>query len=257
MRYILENKEIKGIPVLELYPVTNNPEKSPLVLLLHGFLGCKEDKLQDAYLLAREGFFTVSFDAWLHGELETPEFQALSYFEKAGRFFEIIMRTSPAINTLIGAYDQHPSADNRSAGLFGTSMGGMTVYHYLFQEGSPKVKAAVPVIATPEWSVFLKKNLENTPELARSFDEDKMARLENRQPVNNLSQLRDFPLLILNTELDDRMPVESVRRFFRRLREQYSRPELVQMIEYPGIGHERTPEMLVEAVGWFKKYLKD
>lgn len=140
MEFRIQICVIHQIPLMEIYKSEETGPK-PLVLLYHGYFGQKEFLLAQAYHLANYGFFVVMPNAWGHGE---------RHLGTAPDFFEAIAQSSAEINGLIEAYDDDERTDNKRCGLTGFSMGECIVYEYLAAP-YPMIKAAVPIIATPDW----------------------------------------------------------------------------------------------------------
>jgi cephalosporin-C deacetylase-like acetyl esterase len=65
MRIITNEEIIKGIPTLSIFQ--EEAEKLPLIFYMHGYGGDKEQALDYRYLLAKKGFYVVSFDCDGHG----------------------------------------------------------------------------------------------------------------------------------------------------------------------------------------------
>lgn len=254
MTFTLISKQISGIPVLELYS-EHAQEKRPLVIMMHGLTARKENVLPYAYFVAKEGYHTILFDASEHGELETTQFRCYSNVQKKSHMYTIIFTSSKNIDTIIEAFADEQSVDHNRVGLIGFSMGGMMVYDYICQIRSPHVKAAVPIIATPAWGKSMRRNLAGDPEYVKHLDEEKILQIDSRQPSNFLSSLKDFPLLILNGELDEIMPIDDIKEFYHRAKQHYTQKDLIQLIEYKEVGHTPTFEMTSEAIAWLKKYL--
>lgn len=223
--------------------------------MMHGLAARKENVLPYAYYLAAEGYHTALFDAHNHGELETEQFKSYSDREKKAYMFTVIFKSSKNIDTIINSFSKSKSVDDNRVGLMGFSMGGMTVYDYISRRRSPKVKAAAAIIATPEWGQSIRRNSARDPDYGKHFDLQKIMHIEGRQPSNHLSKLKDFPLLILNGESDEIMPIEDTKGFYQQARKNYTQPDLIQLIEYKGIGHTPTFEMLSDAIAWLRKYL--
>jgi len=254
LKLTLKGRRITGIPVLELYSQTAH-KKRPLVIMMHGLAARKENVLPYAYYVATEGYHTILFDAHDHGELETAQFKNYSDPEKMAHMFTVIFKSSKNIDTIISAFADIRSVDNHSVGLIGFSMGGMIVYDYICRHRSPNVRAAVPIIATPEWGKTVRKNLARDSVYAKHFNEEKISQIENRQPCHYLSTLKDFPLLMLNGELDEIMPIDDTKEFYQQAKQHYTKEALIQLIEYRGVGHTPTFEMALDAISWFNKYL--
>ena len=250
----LRRRLISGIPALELSALPGD-EKRPLVIMIHGLEAAKEHVLPYAYRIAQAGFHAVFFDAREHGERAGAAIQAASPEEKKGRLYEIIRATAGDIDTVIDDLIDHPRADAGRIGLMGFSMGGMIVYRYLTGRRWPGVRAAVPVIATPAFSEQLTADLARDPSPAAISDRSVLTRIGGRDPAACLSALRDLPLLILNGTADEHMPIEPIRRFYRLAKKLYGRKTRIRMVEYDGVGHVITPEMMMSAVGWLKRYV--
>jgi alpha-beta hydrolase superfamily lysophospholipase len=223
--------------------------------MMHGLAARKENVLPYAYYVATEGYYTILFDAHDHGELETARFKNYSDLEKMAHMFTVIFKSSKKINTIINALAKIRSVAHNNVGLIGFSMGGMIVYDYICRHRSPNVRAAVSIIATPEWGKSVRKNSARHTDYAKYFDEKKISQIENRQPSNYLSTLKDFPLLIVNGELDEIMPIDDTKEFYHQAKQHYTKEALIQLIEYRGVGHTPTFEMVSDAVSWFNKYL--
>jgi dienelactone hydrolase len=252
--HILRRRLISGIPAVELSAPPDG-EKRPLVIMIHGLEAAKEHVLPYAYRIAQAGFHAVFFDAREHGERTGADFQAASPAEKRGRLYDIIQATAGDIDTVIDDFIDHPRADAGRIGLMGFSMGGMIVYRYVTGRRWPGVRAAVPVIATPAFSEQLNADPAGDPSPAAIQDRRILSRIGGRDPAACLSALRDLPLLILNGTADEHMPIEPIRRFYRQAKKLYGRKTLIRMVEYDGVGHIITPEMMTAAVDWLKRYL--
>jgi len=245
---------VSDIPVIEMY-VENPVRKLPMVIIVHGFTDSKEQILSHTYYFAKEGYFTVAFDACNHGEPETKQFGQFSYYEKGSHLFEIINKSSKCIDRMIEDYGGNHQADNDRIALIGFSMGGMIVYDYVLKSKSLKIKTAISIIATAVWGNPLRRDIAQYPDFAKYFDERKIVEIEGQQPSNFIENMKDFPLLMLNAELDEKMPIENVRWVYNEIRKRYTNKDLIKFVEYKGIGHTTTPQMLSEATKWIKKYV--
>jgi uncharacterized protein len=254
MKFLLENKIIANIPVIDLYN-TDSTEKRPLVLFLHGYKSRKENHLESAYHLAKEGFYAVLFDGYCHGELETGEFKSGSDLEKGSHIIEIMLQTTGFFDRLIDAYADHRLADNHRVGLIGTSLGGQIIFNYISGQRKHNVKAAVPILGTPVWLGATLKYMDKIPGSEKIFDQEKLTYIKKIQPSNYLDKLKDFPLLMLNGEKDPIIPVEDIRDFYGKLNNLYSSKDSVQFVEYENLEHRIIPDMIERACGWFERFL--
>ncbi|MCX7711393.1 MAG: alpha/beta fold hydrolase [Clostridia bacterium] len=255
MRITIERKEVKDIPVLEVDD-RDAAGKKALVLLFHGFGGKKEDLIDHAQDVAMKGYFCVCIDTCWHGELETEEYRALDFLEKADKMFEAIEKTSDFIDLLIEAYAGHKAADASSVGLMGFSMGGQIVYHYLATTSKENVKAAVPVIATPLWSSAMKDLAGTVPGAEIYFNGTRLQEISTFEPSKKLLEREGvIPVLMINGVKDHSIKIEEMRQFYSLLRNCYKVKDKVRFAEFEGKGHYASKEMLEAAYRWLNKYL--
>ncbi len=252
MEISVTTKKIEHIPVLEFHDRDAQP-KLPPVLIFHGFTGRKEHHTADGCELARQGYFAVAVDAFLHGELGEEPFVPTKVIP---RMMEIVHETAGFIDQLTENYEQDPRVDTSRTGILGFSMGGAVIYQYLPRR-KPDVKAAVSMVAgiAQYWS----KTLEISRVLYPAFGViDEMvaaARLFETWPF--LEGVRDFPLLAQYGEADPLNPIQTVRDLFDQVRQGYTDPQKLCLVTYPDIGHETPPAMFARAIKWFTKYLKE
>ena len=249
MDIIIRKREISGIPLLELSDTAG--EKRPLVLMFHGYGDRKECLIAQAYYLTTQGFAVVLPDVWGHGER----------FDGAiSDFFESVARTADEVDTLLDHFKNEPYADAERAGITGYSMGGCIVYEYISRP-SPGVKAAVPIIATPDWAALMAR-----PATAKLYMEyglvgsDKemahlISKAEAVQPLHRLQAVTGLPLLMLNGSQDPLMPAGTVEAFYGRMHPLYTDGEALKLSVHPNTGHADTVWMNMEMADWFRKYL--
>lgn len=256
MKFILENKEISGIPVLEIYQ-TNIYEKRPLIFLIHGLTGKKENMVEYGLEFAKEGFYLCLFDAYMHGELKSDTINNLDDYInlKPNLFFNIHDETAKNINILLDSYANSKSTDWNRVGLTGISMGGLVIFKYLTNYYRENIKAAVPMLGSPAWYNGITNYMStmNKPDFYSQEDLDYLKKIE---PFNVIKNIKNVPLLMLNGENDSTIPIKDIRICFNTLRENYINEDRLKLIEYPGIGHQVTDDMVNETKIWFKKFLR-
>lgn len=258
MRILVEHRWTSGVPLLEVY----NPdieEKKPMIFVLPGSGQRKEHLLIDAYMFAKEGFFIVIFDACGHGELGTREAREAAKRD-VRKSYDSHVETSNNLNYLIETYKQNPHADVDRVGLLGFSLGGSTIYYNVTRERLPNIKAAVPVVGNPFWAGSLRKKIEKIPDWEQVYGEQEIQAMEEYiksiDPLEYKSNLADLPLLMLYGELDEGVPIDAIRSFYKELEERYTDKSCVEFIEFKGYGHKLRPEdVYTRALSWFKEYL--
>jgi len=253
-KIIIEDENISGISVLKLYESDLN-RKVPLIIIFHGFLGRKEKNLEQAYILAIEGFFVIIYDLFMHGEQETEDFRKSDYGDKVGKIFDIHSETTKYIDILIKAFENSELVDTKRTGLMGFSIGGNIVFNYISKFLNNNIKAAIPVLATPFWERPLREYIAENSMAEKYFDESKILLIRKIQPYNGLKKLRDFPLFIINGEIDNIVPIDEMRKLYEELKHNYNNSENLKFSEYKGVGHQVTKEMFMQSALWFKKYL--
>lgn len=252
MKIVVDHHRLGNIPSLEFY----NPEavdKLPVVIILHGFSGRKENNFMQGYHLAQRGYYAVAIDLHRHGESSEGEFVPS---QVAPYLAEVISRSTAYIDVLGEVYAQHPIADGERIGLLGISLGGAVIYHYLPQ-ASRQIKAVVALIAgaLPFWPITMRKVMQIYPDFG--LTEALVSRMEREVPaIPFLEGLADLPLLMQYGQDDPIVPIEEVHRLYQKVKGNYAHPERIELVEYPNTGHETPPAMFDRAWLWLDQYLK-
>lgn len=252
MDFTLRNILKGNISLMELYS-NEGTTKKPMILLFHGYLCFKELHIMHAYNLARHGFFVVLPDAYGHGERNTTGVSS--------NFFEAALNTTGEINFLIDSYSKDDRVDIARIGLSGFSMGGCITFNYMTGEDM-RIKAAVPVIGTPDWVSIMKTEAANTEMRANGLvksddDMEEYMRIASQvQPLNKFSNMKDIPLLILSGSMDPIIPIDGVKKFYEQLQPLYTNKDDIRHAVYNGLGHIDNLPMNMEMAQWFVKYLK-
>jgi len=261
MKIVIENRNVNNIPVLDVYELEPK-EKRPIIIMLHGANGCKEKYIERAYEFVKRGFFVTLFDAYGHGELKgESETLDISNFRKntIDSLLRVYFETSQYLNTIIDSYKDNAYADSSRVGLLGVSMGAHTIYYHILKEKNPNVKVAVPINGSPTWQSFIRRYISNFPTGAFNFNEEDITKIEkyieNIEPLNYRENSREFPLLMINGEKDELIPINNNRKSYSELLNTYKNKELIKFIEYEGVGHTVTPQMLDSAYEWIKKHI--
>jgi dienelactone hydrolase len=217
-------------------------------------LGRKEFILPQAYNLAVNGFFVVVPDAYGHGERSGG---------RVIKLFDSILNSTAEIDGLIENYKDHEDADNTRIGLSGYSMGGCITFLYLAQR-TKRIKAAVPVISTPDWVSIIdgfstKEKLEELKGYGIIKDDSDITEYrqtaERIEPINHYEAMKNIPLLMLCGGMDMVTPVSGPQRLYEMLKPLTSDAAALKLMIYPRAAHGDTVEMNFEMTDWMKKYL--
>lgn len=248
---LLTHKTRSGIPLIELEPQDGIKHK-PLVIMMHGYTGIKEFLLIQAYSLCTNGFFVVLPDAWGHGQRAVPGSTA--------DFIDSVVNTACDINRLLLAYKADERVDIDKAGLAGFSMGGCIIFKYL-SGGDVKVRAAAPVIATPDWISILESKEGLSLMLSHGIikNENELDEMKKRaygiQPKDRLDEFIPVPLLIQNGETDTLIPIGPVQEYYDLIKRSYNDKSEISFITYPGVGHIDNVAMNMRIAAFMKKHL--
>ena len=229
--------------------------KKPLVICQHGFTGNKESMLTTCLMLADAGFVAVSIDAEKHGERKDPEILK-SLSQDPTQFFQILAGTVEDIKKVIDYVGENLDVDLKRVGMMGVSMGAIITL--LAATAEERLKTIVSVIGGANFQVLVRKSslyriglkMKLVEKVAHSAGE----LIEKYDPINNAHLFRSMPVLLLNGERDDLIPLECASSLYEALKPHYQdAPDNLRMKVYKGIGHEYTSDMEKEAVEWLRR----
>jgi uncharacterized protein len=237
---------VAGVPALLRY--RESPEAAAgrgTVLFYHGFGGTKEKP--GAYLsaLAEAGFLAVSLDAVGHGERRYRDFDAIfnderwdaSFEETETDFLRVIDETAAEVPAIIDELLARGWAREGGVGVAGRSLGGCVSYASVLADS--RVRAVVSVVGSPEWTLPRAHSPHHHP--------------DGFFPAAVLSQAAQF---------DEHCPPGPIRAFHAALEPFYAaEPDRIAYVEYPGVRHALTPELIAtsvrQLVAWFQRWLPD
>lgn len=240
--YTLIADQSQGLPYFLLSSSDSSPD-TPLVLILHGLGSQKEKILPILYAFAQAGFRVAALDARLHGERTDAEEREArltgSYFET---MFDIVTGTARDVSTLL----DHLEVER--AGIHGISLGGFITFAALL--GEPRLQAAAVAMGSPDWLGPLR-------EMGIDVGQPTFAPLRAMHPLDQAGSSYPIrPLLMLHGTEDDVVSPLGVEALYDRLRPAYSEtPNRLELVLYPDLGHQYTPEMQERSIAWMKRFL--
>jgi hypothetical protein len=246
-----ERALVDGIPILTARPRGAGPH--PLVLLSHGFTGCKENWLEKLEELAGLGYCAVAIDNRLHGERSGAGFASLMPDGKLNLLAlrKVMAATAGDVSVLIDHFSADRGLDVSRIAVAGVSMGGFVTYSALASDR--RIKVAMPIIASPFWS-------DIPGDTTVGMDDAAQAELKRLAASAEPAMRREaFPPRALLGQIggaDLHYNGARVERFYEELRPLYGdSAERARLIVYPGVAHEFTGEMWTAALGWLETYL--
>jgi fermentation-respiration switch protein FrsA (DUF1100 family) len=270
---LIETGAVGAIPVLTFAP--RDAAGCPVVLLIPGFGGRKEDGLALGAQLAQAGMFAISFDPWLHGARSEPlrdnaadpahggVYPPETGLDTGVVFFRVIGQCLHDARALLEHYADDPRADVGRCGVTGLSMGGYA--SYLVFARVPAVRAAVPMVGIPQfgrrWRDLLDECAFSNPDWAAALAglgapiREHTGLIDAIDPFEALKRAAPRALLMMNCDFDFDQPKLYAVMGYRELQAAYAgQPDRLRLRIYPA-GHTVTPEMQRDAVGWFREHL--
>lgn len=209
-----------------------------VVLFFHGLNGSKEVHERELLLFAEHGLFAVGVDAMGHGERRYPDFAArfdLGNPRLEEEFLDVVQSTAREVPTVLDVLITLHGADPTRLGIGGASLGGYITYAALVAER--RLRAAVPLIASPEWNL-----------------------LQPASPHLHLERLFPVALFSQTAGQDEVVRSSDTRKFHERLEPFYAQaPERLRYREFPESGHMMRPQdwetATQDAAAWLVRFL--
>ncbi|GMU92593.1 MAG: hypothetical protein AMXMBFR4_16510 [Candidatus Hydrogenedentota bacterium] len=219
------------------------PRPTPLVLLLHGWSGSKENWYEDdTYVygglmrkaLLGKGFAIAAIDAAAHGERSNEiDYQHVNPFEDPSAparknyftFAEIAIQTTKDYRRLLDYLAGRGDIDMDRVGIVGYSMGGMDSFYLMAVE--PRIKTVVACVP---------------PLAAESYDP--------ASPIDYTWGVKGKPLLLIMGIQDDMYDRGKVDASYR----EYIESARSKLVWYDD-GHRLSKKYVKEAAKWIVKSL--
>jgi len=223
---------IGDMPLCEFY--RDDGKTKPLVILLHGGGGSKDETIPWAEDLAHQGFYALAVDAAAHGDSKLGPLDAVLCWST----------TVTQIDGVIEHYADVPQADTEHFGLAGSSMGGTTCFAYVAHgKYTPDVIApsvgSADFTALPESPLYDRYGEGDSDEPGMSREEV-LAFAEEYSPVNFPERFLDV-YIYSQTGMED--PIgnpASVKPLEDALQELGGTKFVFEY--YEGVGHEGSPD---------------
>jgi dienelactone hydrolase len=259
--------------------------RRPVVIVMHGTGGCKEDELPLLRRLARAGFIAVAIDGRYHGERSASGHGSAEYQDAIVRAWRgsgehpFFYDTVWDIRRLVDYFTARDDVDPVRIGLTGISKGGIETY--LTAAVDKRIAVAVPFIGVQsfqwelqnnDWqgrigtiqngfnliardagvtkvdSAFVQKFYDRVvPGIYSEFDGTKM-----------LPLIAPRPLLVVNSDLDKNCPLPGVEECASAAQTAYSADRAENhfaIIIQKNSGHLVKPESEEAMIDWFVQWL--
>lgn len=269
-----------------LVKTTNAAGPRPVVIVMHGTGGRKEDELPLLRKLAGKGFIGVAIDGRYHGQRAkaghgTEEYEAaiVRAWHQPGEH-PLYYDTVWDVMRLVDYLQTRQDVDPKRIGLSGISKGGIETY--FAAAADPRIAAAVPFIGvqsfrwaleTTNWqgriatiqhafdaiakasgvaapdSAFVQKFYDRmVPGIYSEFDGPRM-----------LALITPRPLLMVNGDSDRNTPLPGVEECIAAARQAYRDQQAeshFKAIIQKNCGHKVEADSEAAAIAWFVQWLK-
>ena len=253
---LIENKAVRGIPVLHLAKKSLFDDRLPFVMFMHGFTSAKENNLHYAYLLAEKGFRVVMPEAMYHGERQGN----ISKEKLTIHFWDIVLQSIDELDILRQYYLENNLIDMDRIGLVGTSMGGIVTLGSLTRY--KWIKAAVSLMGMPYYEKYALLQISEIKKRGIKLplkEEEIQALLEKLKELDLSRQpekLNQRPLLFWHGKQDPIVPFTYTYDFYEKIKPLYEeKPKKLHFIVDEKSGHKVSREGVLKTVEWFETYL--
>ncbi|MGQ9656834.1 MAG: alpha/beta hydrolase family protein [Fimbriimonadales bacterium] len=242
------------VPALLILPKHSSEERLPCVILMHG-LGSDKRMFQMLWgPLTRAGFALFAIDAQYHGERkpsdDIPFFGMYPY-----RARDALIQTVIDLRRGVDYLQTREEIDPDRIGYIGASMGG--ILGSMFAGVDERVKAPVLLVAGGDWKILMERSaLSAWRDAARNNPQQMQEALRVMDvvdPVNWVGRIAPRPVLFINGDADDVVPVDSNKALHN------AAGEPKRIVWYKG-GHVPPPTDWLTVIGeitrWLDTHLK-
>lgn len=249
MTYLTNNKniieeqvKINDIPCIILKPRNEN-RKLPTIIFYHGWSSNKEMQKFRGFILASLGYQVIIPDSIYHGERNPIDYNNI---DNIGKYFwktilSNIQESKDIINTSIDIYD----VDLDNIVVMGHSMGGFTTAGIFTHD--KRIKTSIIINGSFNWGMSNEIFSEQIGKDIILDQEDEIMRLD---PMNNLDELVDRPILLLNGGSDKVVSINPQKIFYNTIKDSYKDGSKIKFIKYTNIGHFVTTSMMEDTAKW-------
>jgi cephalosporin-C deacetylase-like acetyl esterase len=198
------------VPALLILPKAPREERLPCVILMHGLGGDKRMFQMLWGVLTKAGYALFAIDAQYHGERkpsdDIPFFGMYPY-----RARDALIQTVIDLRRGVDYLQTRKEIDPNRIGYIGASMGG--IIGSMFAGVDERVKAPVFLVAGGDWKILMEKSTLSVWREAERKNpqqmQDALRVMDVVDPVHWVGRIAPRPVLFINGDADDVVPVES------------------------------------------------
>ncbi len=243
------------VPALLILPKNRKEdERLPCVMLMHG-LGSDKRMFEMLWpLLTQQGYALFAIDAQYHGERkpndDIPFFGPYPY-----RARDALIQTVIDLRRGLDYLETRKEIDPKRIGYIGASMGG--ILGSMFAGVDERVQAPVLLVAGGNWRILMERSTlsmwRDASKQNAQLMEQALQAMDVVDPVHWVGRISPRPVLFINGDADDVVPVDSNKALQNAARE----PKTI--VWYKG-GHVPPPNEMMNVFGqitnWLNTHLK-
>lgn len=233
----------EAVPALLCLPKATS-KKPPLLVLLHGLGGNKEQTKAISAMAVAAGYATVALDAPLHGERAAKDGSMMAGDLKVmrERWVDAVVDYRRTLDYL----ESRTDVDTTRVVLLGASMGGMM--GALLFGSEERIDAAALIVAGGDFRLLAETSKHPiAPELKKAIEAvpktDADTLLNDIDPVQWIGKGRARPLLFVNGKLDDIVPEKCALALIAAAREP-------KTVIWDNVGHSVSPTTMPKIYEW-------
>jgi GntR family transcriptional regulator len=241
---VYQRLSMGDIEFIKMY--RDDGKEKPVMFVIHGGPGKKEQVLDWVNKYSHEGFYTITLDVAAHGENNRgPMLNMDAWLETIGY-----------IDTLIEYAKKSKQVDSKRFGIAGFSMGGTIAFLY-GARGKYIPSVLLPEIGTPDFTEILNGRANGIYDHSNFIGEDTseeiIKKAQELSPLNDIERFINIPMYARFGETDDKCGIGGVRLFIDKLKK--AGGTIQELTILAGYGHGGFPDDYGTRMNYIKKYV--
>ena len=229
-----------------------------VVLVTHGRGGHLANTHGLCRELAQRGLVAIGVEQRNHGRRLVSRAANEHTAQHAADLYGTIVGTAHDLCLLLDFLPARLGLSTARVGLTGVSLGGHVTVMALGLEA--RFTAAAALIGSGDYSALMHFRHQRAEFQGQSFEEFFSPALQSVvrrfDPIHRPEVFADRPLLLLNGEEDQMVPLSCNQGFEKALRPYFRQKERLELRAYAEVGHTVTKEMQTNAVDWLEHWLR-
>lgn len=210
---------VNGERVPGLLSIPRKEGRVPCIVFLHGYGGSKEDIIEAAGFVAKEGYAIMAIDAEYHGERR--EIGKELFSPDVADSVRSVIQTVIDLRRAVDYLETKSEIDCERVGYVGGSMGG--IIGAIFVGVEPRIKAAALIVAGGNISLMIRESQHYTMLSIREClrgegkpYEELQRMLDPIDPLNFIGNFSPRPIVFHLGKFDEIVPAEAGRQLYEK-----------------------------------------